>query len=302
MKVLIADDDEVSRLTLSSLLEGYGCELHITKDGHEAMAVINQTEAPELIFLDWNMPGINGVEITSLIRQNLIDSPPYVIIVSSNNKKDQIIEALAAGADDFITKPIDGLFLKAKYAVAERILRVQDRLVNTNKMLEKLAYYDELTGVMNRRAGIVAVDIEIERCIRKNELLAVALLDIDHFKHINDFYGHPEGDKVLKQFSKHVQQTLRPYDVLCRYGGEEFLIAACLKKRDESELLFERIRSTVENMDMEFNQAIDVTTSIGVCIHQPSQHSKVANLIKQADEALYEAKGAGRNKIVTVPD
>jgi diguanylate cyclase (GGDEF)-like protein len=89
---------------------------------------------------------------------------------------------------------------------------------------------------------------------------------------------------------------------LCRYGGEEFLIAACLKKRDESELLFERIRSTVENMDMEFNQAIDVTTSIGVYIHQPSQHSKVANLIKQADEALYEAKGAGRNKIVTVPD
>lgn len=302
MKVLVADDDELIRLALSSLLEGYGCELSIAKDGHEAMEVINQADAPELIFLDWNMPGINGLEITSLIRENQIDTPPYVIIVSSNNKKEQIIEALAAGADDFITKPIDGLFLRAKYAVAERILNVQERLINTNKMLEKLAYYDELTCVMNRRAGIVAVDIEIERCIRKNELLAVALLDIDHFKHINDLHGHPEGDKVLKQFSKEVQQTLRPYDVLCRYGGEEFLIGACLRKPEEGDLLFERLRATVEKMQMEFNHAIKVTTSIGVCIHQPTQDSNVSKIIKQADEALYGAKAAGRNQVVTVTD
>ncbi|HEC73640.1 MAG TPA: diguanylate cyclase [Methylophaga aminisulfidivorans] len=298
MNVLIADDDPTIRLTLSSLLSSTGCDLMEAANGEDALAIIDSENSPELILLDWNMPGLSGVEVTRRLRAGSQENRPYIIIVSSYHEPLQIIEALDAGADDFITKPIDGRFLKAKYNVAERILTAQNKLNQANKVLERLAYFDELTGVMNRRAGMVSVEIELERCLRSRDVLAVAMLDIDFFKRVNDSLGHIAGDEVLHEFATKIHAELRPYDVICRYGGEEFFIAASMKHEAECERLFERLRLAIENMVFNNYPELKITTSIGVFIDKPVEQEDVKSLVEKADKALYKAKESGRNKVI----
>jgi PleD family two-component response regulator len=239
MKVLITDDDITTRLTLRGLLRQHDCEIVLAASGLEALSEIQSDNPPDLIFMDWNMPDLSGVEVTTLLRETLTENQPYVIIVSSYNEDSQILEALSYGADDYITKPVDGNFLKAKYAVAKRIIDTQEKLKQSNEVLEKLAYYDELTGVLNRRAGNASFMVELERCVRSSHNLSVAMVDIDYFKKINDTHGHQVGDVVLKQFVNCLRKTIRPYDIICRYGGEEFLLIAEVNNVGEARQLFE---------------------------------------------------------------
>jgi len=299
MRVLIVDDDPTIRMTLQGLLKQHDCEILEADSGLKALKMIQSEQSPELILMDWNMPGLSGVEVTTLLRETVEENQPYVIIISSNSDSEHIIEALSYGADDYIIKPIDGRFLNAKFAVAQRILGIQEKLRQTSLVLEKLAYYDELTGVLNRRAGNASFEVEMDRCIRKDQNVCVAMVDIDHFKKVNDTYGHQAGDEVLKVFANSIRQTMRPYDIICRYGGEEFLVIAEINNEHEAADLFERVRKNVSKIVIHHaDDIISVTASFGIYVVRPHTDLRLKNLVQKADEALYEAKASGRNRVI----
>ncbi|WP_273149992.1 diguanylate cyclase [Methylophaga thiooxydans] len=299
MRILIVDDNPTIRMTLEGLLKKHDCEIYEADSGFKALDIIQSDQPPELIFMDWNMPGLSGVEVTTLLRETVAENQPYVIIISSNSDSEHVIKALSYGADDYIVKPIDGRFLNAKFAVAQRILGIQEKLRQTNLVLEKLAYYDELTGVLNRRAGNASFQVEMDRAIRKGQNVCIAMVDIDHFKKINDTFGHQAGDEVLKAFSRVLRQTMRPYDIVCRYGGEEFMLIAEINNKDEASDLFERVRETISTKEIRHaNQSISITASFGVHVFIPRTDMVLISLVQKADEALYEAKSAGRNKVI----
>lgn len=300
MRVLIADDDITTRLSLKGLLNKLFCRSIVeAESGTEALQIIQSDDPPDVIFMDWNMPGLSGVEVTSLLRETVTEEQPYVIIVSSNQENKDIVDALNYGADDYMIKPIDGHLLNAKFAVAKRIIDIQEKLRQSNEVLRKLAYQDELTGVLNRRAGQASFQVELERCIRRDENLAVALVDIDFFKKINDNFGHAAGDEVLKTFAATLQKTLRPYDIVSRYGGEEFLLIAQVHTDEDARELFERVRQTISQVEFKFEQqSLKITASFGVTVIRPDKDIKLNELTAIADKALYQAKGNGRNQVV----
>jgi diguanylate cyclase (GGDEF)-like protein len=303
MKVLITDDDITTRLTLRGLLSQHDCEIVEAASGLEALAEIQSDSPPDLIFMDWNMPDLSGVEVTTLLRETLTENQPYVIIVSSYTDDHQILEALSYGADDYITKPVDGNFLNAKYAVAKRIIDTQEKLKQSNEVLQKLAYYDELTGVLNRRAGNASFMVEVERCVRSDQNLSVAMVDIDYFKKVNDTHGHQVGDVVLKQFANCLRKTIRPYDIICRYGGEEFLLIAEVNNVREARQLFERVREAVAGLKIKVPETlIEITASFGVYVVTPSSELTLHDMVKHADESLYQAKADGRNRVIITSD
>lgn len=299
MKVLITDDDITTRLTLRGLLSQHDCDIVEAASGLEALEVIQSDSPPNLIFMDWNMPDLSGVEVTTLLRETLSEDQPYVIIVSSYNDDKQILEALSYGADDYITKPVDGNFLNAKFAVAKRIIDTQEKLKQSNEVLHKLAYYDELTGVLNRRAGNASFMVEVERCVRSDQNLSVAMVDIDYFKKVNDSHGHQTGDIVLKAFANILRKTIRPYDIVCRYGGEEFLLIAEVNSEHEAQQLFERVRLAVNTREIKAGEVtLKITASFGVHVVTPSVQLSLNDMVKHADKALYQAKAEGRNRII----
>lgn len=300
MRVLIVDDDITTRISLTGLLRKHdNCEILEAETGIDALQIIQSDYPPDLIFMDWNMPGLSGVEVTNLVRETQKEQQPYVIMVSSYQETDQIIEALNFGADDYITKPIDGHYLRAKFFVAKRIIDIQEKLKQSNEVLKKLAHQDELTGVLNRRAGYASFQVELERCLRKDNLLAVALVDIDHFKRINDQHGHDSGDQVLRLFASTLQKALRPYDVVCRFGGEEFLLLAEIAHAEEAQQLFERVRQRINQTVFDTgSMQMTVTASIGVNVVWPDADLTLQQLTKQADAALYQAKANGRDQVV----
>lgn len=271
MKVLIADDDDSTRITLKGLLRNKECEIVEAESGDQALEVIQSATPPDLILLDWNMPGLSGVEVVSLLRETIqADQQPYVIIISAYEENERILQALSYGADDYITKPIDGHFLSAKYAVARRLIDMQEKLKKSNQVLEKLAYYDELTGMLNRRAGQASFLVEVERCLRSDQKIALAMVDIDYFKKVNDSHGHQSGDIVLQAFAETLTKTLRPYDIVCRYGGEEFMLIAEIDSMAQATQLFERVRKAVSDSAIALpDLTLSITASFGVHVFAP---------------------------------
>jgi diguanylate cyclase (GGDEF)-like protein len=304
MRVLIADDELTSRLTLRGLLKPHDCEIIEAETGNQALDIIQSDTPPDFILLDWNMPGLTGVEVATLLREtHTEDYQPYVIIISAYEQEQKIIEALSYGADDYITKPIDGHFLSAKYAVARRIIETQEKLKYSNRVLEKLAYYDELTGVLNRRAGQASFMVEVERMMRRDQNIALAITDIDYFKKVNDDYGHQAGDRVLQHFADTLSKTLRPYDIVSRYGGEEFMLITEIENAEKARILFDRVRQAVAEQTVRIGRVeLTITASIGVHVLTPSSELAIEPVVAKADEALYQAKAEGRNRVVVSSD
>lgn len=290
MKILIADDDEVSRIRLEDMLVKHGYDVMAVADGHEAWQVLQGEDRPKLAILDWMMPGMDGLELCRKVRQNPDAPYVYILLLTAKAQKEDIVHGLEAGADDYITKPFDDQELQARLRTGQRIVELQEAL-------RALATRDSLTGLWNHAMILDILGRKLTRGAREETPVGIIMADLDRFKQVNDTYGHLMGDAVLGEAAKRMQAVLRPYDSVGRYGGEEFLIVLPNCDRSKAINIAERLRRSIS--DVAVNTAagvIPLTASFGVTTSQGSKLS-VNELIQEADEALYRAKLGGRNRV-----
>jgi two-component system, cell cycle response regulator len=291
MKILIAEDDPISRRILEATLVKWGYKVMVASDGGEAWEIIQQPESPNLIISDWMMPRMDGLALCREIRNMEKSEYIYFIILTAKGEKRDIIEGLESGADDFLTKPFNQEEMKCRIQIGERIIKLERRIM-------ELANTDPLTGLLNRRAFMDRMEQEMSRAQRGKKPLSLILADIDFFKSVNDTYGHQIGDLVLKRFTGQLTSSTRPYDFLGRYGGEEFVV--CLPGTDglQAASVAERMRRQIEDMEIMLPddlRSIRITASFGVACYSIGSGKNVDLLIKRADDALYLAKNKGRN-------
>jgi len=296
MRILIAEDDLVSRNILQAVLVKFGHEVIAVSDGQQALDALRQPDAPRLAILDWMMPGLDGTDVCREIRKVGGADPPYLIILTTRDDEDSIVEGLDAGANDYLAKPCRNEELRARVSVGKRMLDLQADLNGAKNALAHEAMHDPLTGALNRRAILDALAREVSSARRHKSVLSIGMCDIDHFKEVNDQFGHLVGDDVLKTCVRILQENLRDYDLVGRYGGEEFLVIAPHSDPSKGMLLYERLRETVANTRIQTRDGeISITLSIGTA--QFTGEEELDHLLAAADAALYEAKRKGRNRV-----
>ena len=298
MKVLVADDEPVSRRMLELLLRRWGYEVVVAKDGSEASEILMSADSPKMAVLDWVMPGVDGPQLCRNIRRGKTEPYTYILLCTGKRKQQDIVAGLEAGADDYITKPFDPAELRVRLRTGKRILYLQDQLISAREALRDQATRDPLTGLWNRAAVLDILSQELGRSQRQGTRLGVVLSDVDRFKQINDVHGHLVGDQTLRQIAHAMRDSVRSYDSIGRYGGEEFLVV--LPDCDESSALgqAERLRAAVERVMIETPAGpIRPTASFGVAVCDKQACPDSFDLIQAADEALYRAKHGGRNRV-----
>jgi two-component system, cell cycle response regulator len=304
-RILIVDDHEDNIELLRARLESWGFATESAADGEQALQLIEQSP-PDLILLDVMMPKIDGIEVARRVKGNR-DLPFIPIIMQTAlDATENKVEGLEAGADDYITKPIDFAELKARVNSMLRIKRLQDaleererQLLEANERLRYMSQTDALTGLDNRRHLEERIDEMFEHAHRLNEPFACVMCDLDRFKSVNDTYGHQAGDAVLKQFARILRNEVREIDRVGRYGGEEFMLLLPGTVLDAAVTFAERVRKEVESHTFTFDGTqICRTASFGVSAWP---HPRIGNcdvLVRAADDALYVAKETGRNRVV----
>jgi len=298
MKILIAEDDSTSRRILEAALTKWGHDIVSVADGAEAWEKLQDADAPKLAILDWIMPSIEGVEICRKLRENKKDEEQYtyLILLTSKGSKENIISGMEAGADDYVVKPFDQHELRVRIRAGQRIVQLQSELLAAKQDLLLQSRTDPLTGVLNRRAILSQIEIELSRAQREGKNLSLSMLDIDHFKKINDTYGHMVGDDVLREVVRRISAVIRKYDSLGRFGGEEFLIVLPGAEGAEAYAIGEKIRSVIgETAFFVDGSKIRVTASQGVVTGDGN--ANVDDLMAMADKAMYQAKDNGRNRV-----
>lgn len=298
MKILLAEDDEVSRYVVSETLRRWGYEVVSAADGEQAWSLLQSKNAPQLALLDWVMPGLDGVEVCRRVRARGSEPYVYILLLTSKGQKQDIIQGMGAGADDYIKKPCDPQELQTRLSAGHRIIKLQTELLEARESLRYLALHDSLTGLVNRKEVLERLKSETDRSSREGSSVGVLLVDIDHFKLVNDRYGHADGDQVLVEVASRMRAALRSYDVVGRYGGEEFLVILPGCDSLKSELQAERLREAIANKTISLSQGpITVTVSIGIMAKECDTNDSPSQLIGAADAALYHAKAAGRNRV-----
>lgn len=296
--VLVADDDAVARTMLQSCLQKCDMRVVSARDGLFAWHELQKTDAPGLIILDWMMPGFSGIELCRKIRARKTAYYPYVLLLTSRDTKEDLVEALDAGADDHLTKPFNVNELKARLAVGRRILTLQNELLRKEEELSFQAQHDSLTRLWNRGAIMSFMEREIARARRSNNGAGVLLLDVDHFKKINDTYGHRAGDAVLQQIAQRLSLGVRIHDWVGRYGGEEFVVVIANCNPETLAVCAERLREAVASAPIQANGTeLSITVSVGAAMLPCSFGESAAEILESADSALYRAKQNGRNRI-----
>ena len=296
-RILIADDSTLSRHFLRRELQGMEYEVEEVRDGSAAWERLSDDEGPQLAILDWMMPGMDGPELCRRIRGLHRERYTYLVLLTGREGKDDLIEGLESGADDYLTKPVHGGELAARLRVACRILELENRLVEAKDELELQAHRDVLTGLPNRRAVIRALGFD-DRGPQRG--VVAALGDIDYFKSINDVHGHAAGDAVLVEMARRLTAAVRSGDVAGRYGGEEFLVVLAGASEATGREVAERIRVAVESRPVVWEGVeIPVTISVGLTRRESGSTESGESLLRRADAALYEAKRTGRNQVVS---
>jgi len=296
--ILIAEDDPMFRRILQRWLETWGFRVLVAEDGAEAWEYLRHKNPPEMMILDWVMPGMDGLEICRRARASSSGTYQYILLVTARDRTPDVVRGLDAGADDYLTKPFDKSELHARLRVGRRILALQHQLLEAQEMLRFQATHDALTGLWNRGALIERLDTEVQRAFRSNSPLGILLLDIDHFKLVNDTHGHLAGDSVLAEIALRITAATRSYDFIGRYGGEEFVVLLPGCDGDQTQRSAERIRAAVAaDLFSTGIESIPLTISIGATVACVESRTD-AELLGLADLALYEAKAAGRNRVV----
>jgi len=292
--VLITDDSLVIRAVVRSHLEAAGYHVVEAVDGRAAIAHCRQTP-PDVILLDIEMPGLDGYEVLEVLKADpmLMDLP--VVFLTTLTDMDNVLRGLRGGAHDYLKKPFEPAELVARVAAAAHVKKLQDQLRQRNAELDLLSRTDALTGLSNRRHLEFVLAHYHADSVRHQDPLSVLLLDIDHFKRVNDGYGHPAGDVVLTEFASRLRAALREGDVAGRWGGEEFLVVLPRTGLEGAFALAERFRLVVAATPMRAEGVEIAVTVSGGCAMGPL--GTVAELVGRADTLLYSAKGAGRNRI-----
>jgi len=312
MKIVIAEDDLVSRLVLLRSLEDLNFEVVAFADGSEAWDHLQENETHVLI-TDWMMPGLDGIDLCRRVRAQGTQGPyVYVILLTSKTAREDRLKSLQAGADDFLTKPLDRAELFARLNVARRIRKMEEQLrtrsielermhaelERRNLLLAEIASCDGLTGLKNHRFFRESLEAQFSLARWRGSPLSVVMLDVDQFKSFNDTYGHPAGDDVLRVVAKILQSCVRDKDVVARYGGEEFAILLPSADVEASRSLGDRLRQSIQEHPWELRP---ITISLGVSTTSPGV-IRASALIDLADRSLYQSKAEGRNRVTHARD
>lgn len=297
MKVLVAEDDPVTRRLLEVSLERWKYEVVPAADGRQAWEILHRSDSPRLAILDWMMPGMDGLEICRELRKRSAEIYTYALLLTSRARKAELLEGFEAGADDYLIKPFDLAELQARLRTGHRIVELQSQLIEARESLRQQATHDGLTGLWNRTAILDILERELIRCRRLSHPLTVILADLDFFKHINDRLGHLAGDVVLREAARRMRLVVRPYDAVGRYGGEEFIVVVPACKRDCSLSLAERVRAAINANPIPTPEGpVTVGVSLGVASVSDGTIPPADLLVRSADLALYRAKQEGRNR------
>lgn len=303
MRILVADDDQLSRLLLQSAVEELGFESVAAIDGDQAWKLFLET-SPEVVITDRMMPGIDGLELCKRIRAQDSIGYTYVILSTSLIERSDVLNGMEAGADDYLTKPLDRLALESRLVAARRVASLHAELQRHRAELIRLAGTDPLTQLRNRESldgDLAAIHARSERY---GHSYCLAMCDIDRFKAYNDSFGHPAGDQVLRSVATKLTAQAREGDGVYRYGGEEFLLVLPEQDTTSAAAAAERVRRSVEELpvhDADGGPTRGVTVSIGVAAFDPGHGTTSKALLARADAALYQAKAAGRNRVVVAP-
>jgi two-component system, cell cycle response regulator len=297
-RVLVAEDDAMFRRILQSWLEAWGYRVTVAEDGAKAWNILQQEFPPQVVILDWVMPEINGLDVCRKVREQKRTPYQYILLATAKDAKQDLVRGLEAGADDYLTKPFDQSELRARLRACNRILTLQDDQMQAQEQLRFQATHDPLTGVWNRGAILETLRRELERSARSKTATGLLMLDIDHFKRINDTHGHLTGDAALKEVTQRIVRAVRSYDSVGRYGGEEFLIVLPGCGQDELDHGAERIRSAVDSGPMLLNGSkLSITVSLGAAVTTGGTTCDT-QILSAVDSALYRAKEIGRNRTV----
>jgi diguanylate cyclase (GGDEF)-like protein len=298
-RILVVDDNRDNIEIIATRLRFRGYEMIEAMDGNEALDRV-RNESPDLILLDVMLPDIDGYEISRRIKND--DNLPFIpiILVTARDSTQDKVAGLDAGADDYLTKPINFPELEARVRSMLRIKRLQDELEEKNRELERLSISDGLTGLFNHRHIHGLLGEEFERAERSGDRVSVAMLDLDRFKSINDTYGHQAGDRVLVQLADILRETAREIDRLGRYGGEEFMALLPETGIDDAAVFVERVRREVarRHFDVGLDEPLRMTISAGVATYPWPGIDTPETLVRLADAALYAAKAGGRDRVV----
>ena len=270
MKILIADDSIVSRHLLEATFRKWGYEVAVACDGAEALELLQKEDAPALTILDWMMPGMTGLEVCRRIRERAREPYTYILLLTSKSQKEDLIEGMEAGADDYITKPFDQNELQVRLRAGTRLVDLQAELLSAREALREQATRDSLTRLWNRSSIFDILCRELARAQRERTPVGVVIVDLDHFKSINDNYGHFAGDAVLCEAARRMQNGIRQYDSIGRYGGEEFLILLPGCDEEASYAQAERLRKQLAQIQMSLQESsVRVSASFGVTTALP---------------------------------
>ncbi|WP_435628349.1 diguanylate cyclase [Candidatus Ferrigenium straubiae] len=311
MRVLVVEDDRAMLVLLEAMLKTAGHEVLVARNGVEAMRIVEQ-QHPQLVITGWTMQQMDGITLCRRLRESQERRDVYVIILTIQESVDRLVEAFDAGADDYLVKPIAQKVFFARLRAAQRVVRLQEELAfdreqllrfskdlaASNERLQRLALTDALTELPNRRFAMERIEQEWALSKRGDRTLSCMMVDVDYFKAINDKFGHQAGDEALKCIANTLRQSARTQDVVCRYGGEEFLVICPDTGIDAAYQCAERLRLNVAALKFRSQGAdIKLTISVGVA-QKKGGIASVEDLLSRADECLYAAKQGGRNRAV----
>ena len=298
--MLIIDDSESVRNRIKRTLveREVFSKFYFAADGLEGFRQLRR-HSIDLILCDLDMPGLDGFKFLRMLQSDPAKQTVPVILLTGHEDIDSKVKGLSAGASDYLTKPFEDMELIARVNVHLHLKRLRDELREKNRELEILARQDGLTGVANRRHLMERLEVEFARCARYRRPFSLMMLDLDHFKSINDTHGHQVGDVVLKEVARCLGEVLRTNDVLGRYGGEEFAVVLPETDVDAAVAVGQRCREAIADLKipLEDEAVLRVTVSIGVAGQPDIRHCKSSDLVHAADAALYEAKRSGRNRL-----
>jgi two-component system cell cycle response regulator len=301
-RLLLVEDEPTQQLLMERMLSGVGYQVDVAGNGEDALRMIKSGNYP-LVITDWEMPGMDGVTLCRLVRQANLPNV-YILLLTSHGAVAHAVEGLRAGANDFIRKPADETELLARLDAGRRMVRLEQSLRNANTQIEKLSITDPLTGIFNRRYLHDRLPLESARARRYGQSLSVVMADLDHFKTINDTYGHQTGDVVLQHSVALARSALRKSDWMARYGGEEFVIVLPETHIQGAYAVAERVRRLcAETPVLVADTQLIMTASFGVSGIDgiPPSKEDAEVILREADKALYESKRAGRNRVTSGP-